>query len=140
MNGERRMGTEKSFLGAGWDFPVDADSVTGRVSENQGEEKIAQAIQIILQTRKGERMMRPEFGCDLSRYTFAEMNYTVMSEIEIEVKKAIILWEPRVIDVEVSCHMDSETDGVLLIDISYVVRSTNNPFNMVYPFYLNEAF
>jgi hypothetical protein len=133
------MGTEKNFLGAGWDFPVDADRVSGHVNENFGEEKIAQAIRIILQTRKGERLMRPEFGCDLAKYTFAEMNYTVMSELEIEVKKAIVLWEPRVIDVEVSCHMDDETDGLLLIDISYVVRNTNNPYNLVYPFYLNEA-
>jgi phage baseplate assembly protein W len=133
------MGAEKNFLGSGWAFPVSVDSVTGRVGESSGEEKIAQAIQLILQTRKGEQIMRPEFGCDLARYTFAEMNYTVMSEIEIEVKKEIILWEPRVIDVEVTCKMDSETDGLLLIDISYVVRSTNNPYNLVYPFYLNEA-
>jgi phage baseplate assembly protein W len=83
--------------------------------------------------------MRPEYGCDLAKYTFAEMNYTVMSEIEIEVKKAIILWEPRVIDVEVICRLDDHTDGLLLIDVSFVVRSTNNPYNLVYPFYLTEA-
>jgi hypothetical protein len=133
------MSETKNFLGSGWSFPVNVDSVTGQVEESSGEEKIAQSIQLILRTRKGERIMNPEFGCDLVKYTFAEMNYTVMSEIELEVKKAIILWEPRVIDVEVSCRIDDTMDGVLLIDISYVVRSTNNPYNLVYPFFLTEA-
>jgi phage baseplate assembly protein W len=133
------MEKEKKFLGAGWNFPVDVDNVSGRVAESLAEEKISQSIRMILQTRRGERVMRPEFGCDLAKYTFAEMNYTVMSEIELEVKKALILWEPRIIDVEVSCHIDEDMEGVLLIEISYVVRSTNNPYNMVYPFYLTES-
>jgi hypothetical protein len=133
------MEKEKKFLGAGWNFPVEVDNVSGRVAESMVEEKISQSIRMILQTRKGERLMRPEFGCDLAKYTFAEMNYTVMSEIELEVKKALILWEPRIIDVEVSCHIDEDMEGVLLIEISYVVRSTNNPYNMVYPFYLTES-
>jgi hypothetical protein len=133
------MEKEKKFLGAGWNFPVEVDNVSGRVAESLAEEKISQSIRMILQTRRGERVMRPEFGCDLAKYTFAEMNYTVMSEIELEVKKALILWEPRIIDVEVSCHIDEDMEGVLLIEISYVVRSTNNPYNMVYPFYLTES-
>ncbi len=35
---------------------------------------------------------------------------------------------------------ESEAEqGLLLISIEYTVRSTNSRFNMVYPFYLNEA-
>lgn len=80
--------------------------------------------------------MRPDFGCGLKSYMFAEMNYTTLCEIEGDVKNALVMWEPRIIDVEVSCHNDG---AVLYVNISYVVRSTNNPFNMVYPFYLNES-
>ena len=132
------MNEQKKFLGTGWHFPVSVDEMNGRVIEASAEEKIAESIKIILQTQRGERIMRPDFGCNLRSYTFSEMNYTTMSEIEQDVRQALILWEPRIIDVEVGCRIPSGMDGVLLIEISYVVRSTNNPYNMVYPFYLTE--
>ncbi len=133
------MNAEKNFLGTGWRFPVGVDKVTGRIAESSYEEKIAQSIQLILRTRPGERVMRPTFGCNLQRFVFSEMNYTVMQEIEGEVRQALILWEPRIIEVSVTCKPQEGQSGVLLIEISYVVRSTNNPYNLVYPFYLGTA-
>lgn len=129
------MNEKKEFLGRGWKFPVGVSRVTGRIEESSYEDNIAECIKIILGTAQGERVMRPDFGCRLREYTFAEMNYTTLNEIERDVKNALVMWEPRIIDVEVNCHNDG---AVLYVNISYVVRSTNNPFNMVYPFYLNE--
>lgn len=129
------MSEKKDFLGRGWKFPVSVSRVTGRIEESAHEDSIAESIKIILGTSRGERVMRPEFGCGLKGYTFAEMNYTTLNEIEGDVKNALVMWEPRIADVEVKCHSDG---AVLYVNISYVVRSTNNPFNMVYPFYLNE--
>lgn len=126
---------KKEFLGRGWRFPVGVSRVTGRIGESAHEDSIAESIKIILGTSRGERIMRPEFGCGLKSYTFAEMNYTTLNEIEADVKNALVMWEPRIIDVEVNCRNDG---AVLYVNISYVVRSTNNPFNLVYPFYLNE--
>ena len=129
------MSEKKEFLGRGWSFPINVSRVTGRIEESAHEDNIAECIKIILGTSRGERVMRPEFGCGLKSYTFAEMNYTTLNEIEADVKNALVMWEPRITEVEVSC----QNDGTMLyINISYVVRSTNNPFNMVYPFYLNE--
>ena len=132
------MNEQKKFLGTGWSFPVRVDEMTGRVVEASAEEKIAESIKLILQTQRGERIMRPDFGCNLRTYTFSEMNYTTMNEIEQDVRQALILWEPRITDIDVRCRIATGRDGVLLIEISYVVRSTNNPYNMVYPFYLTE--
>lgn len=129
------MNEKKEFLGRGWKFPVGVSHVTGRVEESAYEDSIAESVKIILGTARGERVMRPDFGCGLKSYTFAEMNYTTINEIEGDVREALVLWEPRIIDVEVSCHNDG---AVLYVNVSYVVRSTNNPFNIVYPFYLNE--
>lgn len=129
------MNEKKEFLGRGWKFPVGVSRVTGRVEESAYEDSIAESVKIILGTARGERVMRPDFGCGLKSYTFAEMNYTTINEIEGDVREALVLWEPRIIDVEVSCHNDG---AVLYVNVSYVVRSTNNPFNIVYPFYLNE--
>lgn len=55
----------KDFLGTGWKFPVEVDEITGRIKMSSYEEDIQEAIGIILKTRKGERMMRPDFGCEL---------------------------------------------------------------------------
>lgn len=129
------MNEKKDFLGRGWRFPVGVSRVSGKLEESAHEDSIAESIKLILGTSRGERVMNPEFGCGLKSYTFAEMSYTTLSEIEGDVKNALVLWEPRIIDVEVSCHADG---AVLYVNISYVVRSTNNPFNLVYPFYLNE--
>lgn len=133
------MNEKKSFLGRGWRFPVGVDPTSGRFLESAYEESVLESVKIILQTQKGERVMRPEFGCRLREYAFSEINYTVLSSMEQEVRQALTQWEPRIVDLEVSCREDPHTQGVLLIDISYVVRSTNNPYNLVYPFYLNET-
>lgn len=135
MNDTLETNGKKGFLGRGWRFPVSVGRVTGKIEESVHEESIAESIKLILGTSRGERVMNPEFGCGLRGYTFAEMNYTTLSEIEADVKNALVLWEPRIIDVEVNCRNDG---AVLYVNISYVVRSTNNPFNLVYPFYLNE--
>ncbi len=126
---------KKDFLGRGWRFPVSVSRVTGQIGESAHEDSIAESIKIILGTSRGERIMRPEFGCGLKSYTFAETNYTTLNDIEADVKNALVMWEPRIIDVEVNCQNDG---AVLYVNVSYVVRSTNNPFNLVYPFYLNE--
>lgn len=129
----------KGFLGTGFAFPIQVDEATGRMKTVSLEEDIAQAIHIILMTRKGERVMRPDFGCDIYDYAFGTMDYTTLVQMEHAVREALMLWEPRITDVQVQINDEQEQEGCLLIEISYVVRSTNNPFNLVYPYYINEG-
>lgn len=129
----------RGFLGTGFHFPIEVEEATGRMKTISLEEDIKQAIHIILMTRKGERVMRPEFGCDIYDYAFDTMDYTTLFQMEQAVREALMVWEPRIIDVEVHINKEQETEGLLLIEISYVVRSTNNPFNLVYPYYINEG-
>lgn len=132
-------GGTKSFLGTGFSFPIEVEEATGRMKTVSLEEDIAQAIRIILMTRKGERVMHPDFGCDIYDYAFDTMDYTTQVQMEQAVREALMVWEPRIINVEVHINAEQEKEGVLLIEISYVVRSTNNPFNLVYPYYINEG-
>jgi len=125
------------FLGRGFAFPPGVDPVTGQMRTAAYEEDIRQAIYLIIMTRKGERVMRPDFGCAIHEYAFDSMDYETMSRIEETVQEALILWEPRIRDIEVSAYRAEA--GKLNIEISYVVRSTNNPYNLVYPFYINEG-
>ncbi|MBD2847884.1 GPW/gp25 family protein [Paenibacillus sp. IB182496] len=128
-----------SFLGKGWKFPIEVDQTTGRIKMAEDEDDIAEAIRIILWTSKGERVMRPEFGCGVRNFVFESSDETTLRLMETNIQEAIRVWEPRVEDVEVHAVRDEQTLGRLEINIRYVVRSTNNLFNQVYPFYLHEG-
>jgi uncharacterized protein len=128
-----------SFLGTGWKFPVQVDPSTGLIMLSEHEEDIKEAIGIIIHTSKGERVMRPSFGCGINEYLFDVINPTTLSLLKTNITEAIRTWEPRVTKVEVDVKQDHDIAEKLLIEISYVVRTTNNLFNQVYPFYLNEG-
>lgn len=124
------------FLGNGWAFPVTGKQ--GAVCMADPEASISQAIWIILATAPGERIMRPEFGCGIHRLVFAVNDITTRSRVAEEVRKALVLWEPRITLLQVSVETKGRGE-VLLINIEYRVRSTNNHFNMVFPFYLEQS-
>jgi uncharacterized protein len=124
----------KVFLGKGWQFPVAVDD-GGAVAVAEYEESVRQSIWVILGTAKGERAMRPDFGCGIYDMVFGVNSSTAASEAAEEVRDALVSFEPRidVLNVEVSPGDDGE---VLYIGIDYQVRATNTVFNLVYPFYL----
>lgn len=127
------------FLGRGWKFPVQVDPATGRIRLSEYEEDIAEAIRIILGTSKGERVMRPDFGCDMREFVFGVSDDATLRLLEGSVAEAIRIWEPRVEQVEVEAETDRLDAGKVLLHIRYTVRTTNNLFNLVYPFYLYEG-
>ncbi|GAU77511.1 GPW/gp25 family protein [Fusibacter sp. 3D3] len=129
----------ESFLGRGWKFPIQVDAQTGKVLTSEYEADIVEAIKIIIMTRKGERVMRPDFGCDILDHLFDVVDYTLLKQMENTVKNALISWEPRITEVEVEAIVDAKTAEKIDLHIAYVVRTTNNPFNLVYPFYINEG-
>lgn len=131
--------SQDDFLGRGFSFPVQVDGATGRVRETAGEEDIWQAVNIILSTRKGERVMRPDFGCDIYNFMFGTMDYTSLHLMEQAVWEALVRFEPRIRDIQVEALIPEDGNGMVEIHIGYVVRSTNNMYNVVYPFYMNEG-
>jgi len=133
MSGRDQPG---DFLGKGWKFPPRTDYVTGRIKTVSQEEDIGEAIRLILFTRKGERIMRPDFGCGIQRFVFAEMDYGTVREMEKEITDAITAWEPRVTDPEAEVDTGRLSEGMVMIRVSYRIRTTNNPYNQVFPYYI----
>jgi len=127
----------KEFLGKGWKFPVELDK-RGGVSFSQYEDKIKESILIILNTAKGERVMRPDFGCDIHDFVFSVINTSTLTLIQSAAKEALVLWEPRIEVLSVEILKERLHEGILLISIDYRVRKTNTEFNLVYPFYLQS--
>jgi phage baseplate assembly protein W len=132
----------KPFLGVGWSFPLEAvkqgDKAPAVLRTADYEESVRQSIWLILSTAKGERVMRPDFGCGIYDLVFETNSASTAGRIEEEVRDALLFFEPR-IDV-LGVHVTSEGQGErLLISIDYQVRATDNLFNMVYPFYLERT-
>ncbi|MBQ3842589.1 MAG: GPW/gp25 family protein [Ruminiclostridium sp.] len=131
---------DKSFLGTGFKFPVCVDPNTGKVRTSSNEDDISESIRIILGTSPGERPMMPDFGCAINTFVFSGMDYTTLMMIKREVENSLVIWEPRIKDIKADVKPDNGIDGKLVITVSYVVRSTNNPFSLVYPFYISEGY
>lgn len=129
----------KDFLGGGMKFPLQIDKRTGKIAMSEHEENIAEAIGIIIGTSMGERVMRPFFGSNVAEYAFSPTAYSAQESVAYDVQQQLLLQEPRIVDVRVSCREESGVTGRLIIDVSYTVRSTNNRYNRVYPFYNTEG-
>ncbi|MEP6620358.1 MAG: GPW/gp25 family protein [bacterium] len=128
----------KPFLGVGTGFPFAIDPATGGLARAAFEESVRQAIIVILGTAKGERVMRPDFGCGIHDLVFANVNAATIGRIVREVHESLLRLEPR-IDVTLVDVNPGATNNVLFIDIDYEVRATNTAFNLVYPFYLQQG-
>jgi phage baseplate assembly protein W len=123
------------FIGAGWAFPVGTDA-TGGIALVAREREIDQAIRLILGTAKGERPMRPEFGCRIHDHVFGPANASTAGQIAYDVREALEQWEPRIAVEDVSVGYDEIESGRVHVDISYLILGTNDPRNLVYPFYV----
>ena len=129
---------ERAALGTGWCFPIRVDA-RGGIAMCSDEEKIAQSIRIILSTAKGERVMRPDFGCDLREFVFASMDRSTLKMVESAVRDALVRWEPRIDVDSVRVSPDGVNPNALAILVCYRIRSTNTEFNLVYPFYADPG-
>lgn len=132
---------KKSFLGTGWAFPpyFGNSPRQGGVDMVEDDQDIHESLMIILSTVPGERIMQPEFGCDIKMHVFDELNESVITELRDAIERAILFYEPRVTVNQISMVISTEQDGRLDIRIDYTIRGTNTRSNMVYPFYFLEG-
>jgi len=130
---------DSSFLGTGWHFPPTFAAGSAETLMVAGVEDIQQSLQILLSTAQGERIMQEEFGCDLGRFLFEEVGQSLISSLTSLIEDAILYYEPRIQLDRLDISESEDVPGLLFISINYTVRSTNSRYNMVYPFYLNEA-
>lgn len=134
----------KAFLGVGTGFPIKPtpspppNQSVGTFAVAQYEESVRQSLLIILGTAKGERVMRPDFGCGIHDLVFENVSPGMLGRVQQVVHETLATFEPR-IDVIVVEVRVGDKPNILLIDIEYEVRATNNAFNLVYPFYLDQG-
>ena len=131
--------TATSFLGRGWAFPPSFSEKGEHVAMVADEEDIQQSLALLFGSRRGERLMQESYGAALQEWLYAEVDPELFSSMSLAIEEAVLLHEPRIelLDLAISVH--PKIDGALLIRLDYQIPTTNSRFNMVFPFYLQEA-
>lgn len=132
------MDDKLEFIGTGWSFPPAFDNVSGNTAMSSGVQDIMESLGILLSTTLGERIMRPEYGCNLKDYVFDPMNATMDAYIKKLVEDAIIYYEPRITLEKVKVDVRAN-EGVMWINVDFRVDATNSRANYVYPYYIKEG-
>jgi len=133
------MEQKNSFLGSGWSFPPEFSKEGRSVKMLEDEADIESSLEILLSTRLGERIMVPGYGCNLDELLFSPLNLTLKTYVIDLIKTAILYHEPRIDVKKIDIDPTDELNGVLLINIDYIVRTTNSRKNMVFSFYKEEG-
>ena len=103
------------------------------------EADIASSLEILLTTIPGERVMLPEYGCNLEELVFESLDTRMKTLMADKVESAILYHEPRIVLESVRLDDSRELEGVVLIEVIYRVKSTNSRFNFVFPYYKLEG-
>lgn len=130
---------EKDFLGTGWGFPPTFQKGGAGIVTVKEDEDIRQSLHIILSTEPGERVLRPDFGCNMQAMVFEPVNTSLLTYMRDKIEKAILYHEPRIDLKHVEINTADVLQGVVLIEVDYVIRTTNSRQNYVYPYYINEG-
>lgn len=132
------MANKNNFLGRGWSFPVSFHRESSQVILSENEEDIRQSLIILLNTRIGERVLRPAYGANMDDLLFEALHVTTATMISNRIKRAILFHEPRIKADEIDMRPDYQIGRVDIL-ISYTILATNNRKNLVYPYLFIEA-
>lgn len=105
----------------------------GMIDTVADDEAIRQSLLLLISTRPGERIMRPEYGCDLHRLVFSPNDDTTAGLAIHYVRRAVERWEPRVEVLSVDAGRDPVDPERLVISLDYRVRATRRADTIVYP-------
>ncbi len=130
---------QNNFLGRGWSFPPSFNKELKQVLMTEKVEDIEKSLQILLTTSIGERIMQPRYGCNMEDLVFESLDTGTKTIIIDRIKTAILFFEPRIKAEKIAINTQNELAGEVLVEIEYVVPSTNSRFNFVFPFYKKEG-
>lgn len=130
---------QNNFLGRGWSFPPTFSKQFKEVQMTEKTEDIEKSLQILLTTSLGERLMQPRYGCNMEDILFESLDTATKTMIIDRIKTAILFFEPRIEARSIELNTQNELEGEVIVEIEYVVPSTNSRYNFVFPFYRNEG-
>lgn len=130
---------ENIFLGRGWKFPPTFSKAKSQVQMLSNEEVVHNSLVVLLSTMPTERIMRPEYGCDLQDFLFETLEVSTIKRMTDRIEQNIIQFEPRVRVINIQTEDFSTPDGRIDIHVHYEIKASNSRYNLVFPFYLEEG-
>lgn len=131
------MNTEKEIIGTGWAFPPQFDPDTNTTVMAAGVEDINQSLYILFTTELGERVMQPNYGTAMKSMIFESINEHFKSYMRMVLVRSLALYEPRIRPLNIDFIADETLEGRYLMHLDYIVLSTRQRHNFIFPFYLN---
>jgi len=133
------MNSKKAFLGIGWGFPPEFSEDLNEVVMISEEEDIKSSLEILRNTRLGERVLFPNYGCNLDDIIFEKLDRTLITNTKDQIETAILYHEPRIDVHRIDISETDPIEGQIVVKIEYTVRATNSRTNVVFPFYKGEG-
>lgn len=130
---------QQNFLGKGWSFPPTFNKQLKEVELTEKLVDIEKSLQILLTTSIGERIMQPRYGCNMEDLLFESLDTSTKTIIIDRIKTAILFFEPRIDAKKIELNTQNELEGEIIVEIDYLVPSTNSRYNFVFPFYRKEG-
>ena len=132
----------QDFLGRGWKFPIEFKKPAhqpGTAVMLTGEEDVRNSLEVLFATRSGERVMHSSYGSALESFLFMPINKSTLTYMQAIISDEILFNEPRITLNDIEIEQAVSESGRLNIKIDYTISATNNRYNYVFPFYINEA-
>ena len=130
---------QDNFLGRGWSFPPTFNLQSKEVQMTEKVEDIEKSLHILLTTSLGERIMQPRYGCDMNDLLFESLDTGTKTIIIDRIQTAILFFEPRIKATKIELNTQNDLEGEILVEIEYIIPSTNSRYNFVFPFYRKEG-
>ncbi|MDX6710765.1 MAG: uncharacterized protein QOH96_1781 [Blastocatellia bacterium] len=115
-----------SFLSPDIDAPEEfaglGISPTGGIQMVEETASVRQSILLLLSTIPGERVMRPDYGCQLHRLIFSPNDGTTAGFAIHYTRQALERWEPRIEITYLDAGRNPESPGQLDIELEYRLR------------------
>lgn len=133
------MAEEKSFLGRGWVFPVTFNSELGKVNMVSDALDIRQSLEIYLNTKRGERLLRLNYGTVLQDHVYDTAGTNNLNNLCERLKNDLRIYEPRIIVHHIDIDDNKIAEGLVNFRVEYEIQASNVRDNIVYPFYILEG-
>jgi len=108
----------------GWPLLPVPDPATGQISYPGLAQSVSQTIRVLLRTRPGEQLMRPNFGAGLQNYLNEPNNLNTRRRIQDAISEALDAWEPRIAVDRLDILEVPDFPGRLRIEIAYRILRT----------------
>jgi phage baseplate assembly protein W len=103
-----------------------AISPTGGLEMIDEYASVRQSILLLISTIPGERVMRPDYGCELHRLVFSPNDNTTAGLAIHYVRQALERWEPRAEIMHLDAGVNPNSPEHLELRLEYRLRRTQS--------------